>query len=196
MKSFEFKSIKTRISLFVVAAALLCIALMTNSTIAYFTTSAIARNVITAGNIQVDLVEKDFAGNAFENPVNVVPGDQVEKVVTIENTGSNPCWVRINVEKSVELAEGVTGEVDLSLITIDFNTTDWTEKDCWFYYNTMLEPEKTTEALFTTVTFSEDMGNLYQSSVANVLVKTQVVQADNNGATVMDAKGWPEEGVK
>ena len=194
MKRFEFKNVKTRISLLVVSAAILCIALMTNSTIAYFTTSAVARNVITAGTIQVDLVEKDAAGNAFQNPVNVVPGAEIEKVVTVENTGSNPCWVRIGVEKSVELAEGVSGEADLSLISIDFNTDDWTEKDGWFYYNNALESGETTEALFTAVTFSEDMGNLYQSSVATVLVKTQVVQAQNNGSSVMDAAGWPADG--
>lgn len=190
------KNAKRKAAVLALAAACLLIGLafFTDNSIAYFTTSAVARNVITAGTIQVDLVEKDAAGNAFQNPVNVVPGAEIEKVVTVENTGSNPCWVRIGVEKSVELAEGVSGEADLSLISIDFNTDDWTEKDGWFYYNNALESGETTEALFTAVTFSKDMGNLYQSSVATVLVKTQVVQAQNNGSSAMDAAGWPADG--
>ena len=55
-----------------------------------------------------------------------------------------------------------------------------------------LEPGDVTEALFTSVGFDPDMGNLYQKSTASVEVTAYAVQVANNGETVMDAKGWPE----
>ena len=36
------------------------------------------------------------------------------------------------------------------------------------------------------------MGNEYQNSVANIVIDAQAVQVANNGADVMEAKGWPE----
>ena len=41
------------------------------------------------------------------------------------------------------------------------------------------------------MTFKADMGNEYQNATATVDVSAQAVQTANNGATVMDAQGWP-----
>ncbi len=182
--------------LFMLGFMLAALAFLPDGTLAYFTASDTARNVITAGSVDIDLSEKDAEGNAYRDPVNVVPGAAVDKIVTVKNTGDNPCWVRIFVKKSLNLskdAEG-TGDVDLSLIALDINTADWIEKDGAFYYKKALAPGESTEALFTCVSFSPEMGNLYKNSVAEILVRTEVVQSENNADSVLSASGWPSDG--
>lgn len=84
------------------------------------------------------------------------------------------------------------GETDLSLVALDINTEYWTERDGFYYYNTALEPGKTTEPLFTEVAFDESMSNLYQDSRAVITVNAYATQTANNGTSAADAKGWPE----
>lgn len=169
-----------------------CLSLCIGGTLAYYSSSEIARNVITAGNIKIELIETDGEGNPFQDVSGVLPGMDIDKVVTVKNTGDNACWVRIAVEKEILLDKGVEGEPDVSVIGIDFNDTDWTEEDGYYYYNNKLEPSETTEALFTKVTFAgREMGNMYQKCKAHVTVKVEATQWANNGDNVMDAKGWP-----
>lgn len=167
--------------------------LCVGGTYAYFTISEVERNVITAGNIKVELVEKDAEGNDFEDVDGVLPGSEVAKVVTVENTGDNPCWVRIAVDKAIELKDGVEGEPDTGLLTLDLDTENWTEKDGFYYYKKALEPGKATEPLFTKVAFNGVMGNVYAGCKAIVTVQAQAVQTTHNGSAVEEALGWPED---
>ena len=48
------------------------------------------------------------------------------KIVEVKNTGGQDAWVRVSVNKAIELAEGVEDEVNLSLISFDLNTDYWT----------------------------------------------------------------------
>lgn len=78
-----------------------------------------------------------------------------------------------------------------NLSGVMLNTTDWTEKDGYYYYKEALKPGEVTAPIFTAVTFKPEMGNEYQNATATVDVSAQAVQTANNGDTVMDAKGWP-----
>jgi hypothetical protein len=51
----------------------------------------------------------------------------------------------------------------------------------------------TTEPLFTTVSFSIEMGNIYQNSRSTVEINAQATQVANNGTTVFEAAGWPAQ---
>lgn len=173
----------------------ICLSVIGYSTLAYFTYEGAATNVITAGNLKVELVEmsqQDGQQVPFEDVVGVMPGTDVSKIVTVKNIGNQPAWIRISVETAIELAEGVEGEVDLSLVRCDFNTQDWTLQDGYYYYNQKLAAGAETASLFTKVTFAPEMGNLYQESKAVIGVGVQAVQVANNGATVFEAAGWPE----
>ena len=182
----------------VLVAALLVIALalVGYGTAAYFTADGTATNVITAGSISITLdetsVDETGAESAFKDVAGVMPGAKISKIVAVTNTGSNSAWVRIVVDKRIDLAQGVTGEPDTGLVTMDLNTTDWTRgDDGYYYYNTVLQPGATTEPLFTAVTFDTSMGNMYQNSVAYIDVYAAAVQTAHNGAAVMEAAGWP-----
>lgn len=181
--------------LLILSLLVINMALLIGGTVAHFTDIGTAENAITTGNIDIELIETDAEGNPFENVSGILPGAKVDKVVTVKNTADNPCWVRINVKKEILLSEGSAGTPDLSLLEMDFNTSEWTESDGFFYYNSILKPGETTVPLFTAVTFSPKMGNMYAECTANVTVQAQAVQSTNNGIkegqTVLDVAGWP-----
>lgn len=176
------------------AAVLVCIAVGVQSTIAYFTATDTATNVITTGNIKIKLHEQhqtDDGLQPFKDVIGVVPGDNVSKIVTVENTGNNPAWVRISIDKALTLAEGVEGEVDLTLISFDIGE-DWVEREGWYYYTEALDKGQTTSPLFNNVIFNDDMGNMYQDSTATVTVLVHATQTAHNGTSVWEAVGWPK----
>ena len=174
------------------ALVLLLVCGMAGGTTAYYTTTGQAVNVITMGGIDVELREWiDAEGTPFVDVLHVTPGRELPKIAFAENIGPNEAWVRMRFEKGVELAEGVEGEADLDLVSLDLNTADWTEKDGWYYYNRKLLPGEKSEPLFTTVSFAEQMGNLWQESSVTIDVELQAVQVANNGASVLEAAGWP-----
>lgn len=181
----------------VIALIVALVAVLAVGTAAYFTAEDTATNVITSGSVSIKLHEMaktdDGELKPFENGQGVMPGSVVSKIVTVENTGSGTAWVRISVEKSIELSEGREGETDLGLISFDLNTESWTEQDGYYYYNTALAAGEETAPLFTAVTFSTGMGNLYQGSTALVSVRAQATQTANNGDSALTAAGWPAE---
>lgn len=181
--------------LFVAALACICITALAGGTLAYYTAENTAHNVITTGGIDIALQEwadTDKTTPFPEDGVNdVMPGTSVTKIVEVKNTGANDAYIRVKVDKSIDLAgEGIP---DLSLLALDMNQADWTAgEDGYYYYNEVLAPGEVTAPLFTTVSFDTGMDNLYQNSAAEVDVAAYAVQADNNGDTVLEARGWPE----
>ena len=174
------------------AVLVLCLSMLIYSTIAYFNTADTARNVITSGNIKIALNETDAEGEPFQDAVDVMPGQKVDKIVTVQNTGNNPAYIRISVTKAIELAEGASETPDVSLLSLDFDTEHWTLQGEYYYYNEVLEPGQTTKPLFTGVTFDKSMGNMYQDSKAVITVNAQGTQVKNNGTSALNANGWPE----
>lgn len=183
--------------IFICAFIVICISIAAYGTTAYFSYEDTATNVITTGDLKIDLEEWAIPEDGgepvpFEDVMDVMPGMEVSKIVQVKNIGGQDAWVRIFLDKSILLSEGVEGEVDLSLISYDLNTEYWTEKDGCYYYNTALKPNETTEPLFTKVIFSEEMSNMYQHSKAVIDVNAQATQVVHNGETVLEAAGWPE----
>lgn len=181
-----------------VAVITMCLSMVAYGTLAYFTADETAHNVITSGEIKIDLLE--WADEAKTTPFpedgvsGVMPGTDVTKIVEVKNTGSNAAYIRVKVEKEITLPEGVEGEPDLGLMKMDFDETYWTlGEDGFYYYKEALEAGTVTEPLFASVSFDSSMGNIYQNSTASVDVTAFAVQVANNGEGVMDAKGWPEE---
>ena len=182
---------------FLIAAVVICLSLTAYGTLAYFTAEDTAHNVITSGGINIELLEwadEEKTEPFPENGVSgVMPGTEVTKVVEIRNTGSGDAWIRVKVEKNIQLAQGVEGDVDTSLMVLDFDEDFWIlGEDGYYYYKEALQPGEITRPLFASVSFDKAMSNLYQNSTATVDVKTYAVQAANNGETVIDAQGWPE----
>ena len=178
-----------------VALVIALIATIAGGTLAYFVAEETAYNVITTGKLDVELKEETDGGepwpeDGFEN---IEPGDDVTKIVYGENHGTVDFWLRIKLDKTITDANGKTDTLSFDKITIDINTTDWTEKDGYYYYNSLVKPGDKTVPLFTKVSFSDDLTNEYMEAKVEINVTMQAVQAKNNGDSALTAAGWPEE---
>ena len=177
--------------LLILSLAAICLAITAIGTLAYFTSEGTAHNVITTGGVEIAVQEwaDEDKQTPFEDLEGIMPGMTVTKIAEIKNTGASDAWVRVKVEKNIQL-QG-EGKPDTGLVELTLNTADWTEKDGYYYYTKVLKPGEVTAPIFTAVTFKPDMGNEYQNATATVDVVAQAVQTANNGETVTDAKGWP-----
>ena len=166
--------------------------MLVTGTLAYFTAEGKAHNVITTGGVEIAVQEwaDEEKTKPFEDLTGIMPGMTVTKIAEIKNTGASDAWVRVKVEKNIELKG--EGTPDTGLVELALNTAYWTEKDGYYYYTKALKPGEVTAPVFTSVTFNATMGNEYQNATATVDVFAQAVQTANNGATVMDAQGWPK----
>ena len=175
------------------------VAILAANTLAYFTADTKAHNVITTGD--VDIVLQEWADEArtekFVNPVGVMPGTEVTKIVEVKNVGTGTAWVRVELTVEVWMGDEYEEELPAKHVhlmygdTAGCNTTDWTYFDGYYYYDKPLAPGETTEPLFTSVAFDDQMGNDYQNSTAHVDVNAYAVQSANNGEDVLSANGWP-----
>lgn len=178
--------------LLILSVLAICIATLTTGTLAFFTSEGRAHNVITTGGVKIAVQEwaDKEKQTRFENLEGIMPSMTVTKIAEIKNTGASAAWIRVKVDKNIQL-QG-EGTPDTNLVELNLNDTDWKlGQDGYYYYNQALKPDAVTTPIFTAVTFDAAMGNEYQNATASVDVSAQAVQTANNGATVMDAKGWP-----
>lgn len=175
---------------------------MVFSTLAFFTAEDNAINRLTTGNVNIllnddTILDEELVPFPEEGLIGFVPGDVVDKIVSVTNTGANPVWVRVDLNPSVTPGTQFTGQEGIPQLSTQFmsmniNLADWTlGTDGWYYFNEVLNPGETTDNLFTTVTFSTAMGNSYMNAMFFIGVDAEGVQSQNNGATVGDAIGWP-----
>ena len=184
-----------------VSLIIILLSLAAYGTWAYFTAEARTTNVITTGTIDISLIETtiDEEGNTVAFPQEgisgVMPGQAVDKLVTVANEGTGESWIRAGIVCRIVAADG--SELPLVLengedvLSFDINEEMWTEQDGFYYYADAVKAEASTEQLFTQVTFNKAMGNEYQNCTAYVDVAAQAVQVKKNGETVFDAAGWP-----
>lgn len=183
-----------------IAAIIICLSIITSGTLAYFTTEDTARNVITAGGIEVRVIEQQLVNGTLQaypsQPIPVMPASVVSKVVSVRSE-QQAAWIRAKYTLTVRNSAGQIMEIPAeeleTVILISPDTKNWSEKDGWWYYKNPLESGETSKPLFEEVTFSgPKMDNKYQQCTVTVDIITQAVQKSNNGETVWEAKGWPE----
>ena len=189
--------------IFALAVVMICTSILASATLAYFTDTGIARNVITTGRIEAHVVEQQLEDGELvpypSDPIPVMPGVTVSKIaMTQVAEGSAPAWIRMGYEVVIKDADKrimphTQAQLE-ELITIEPNQTHWIEQGGWYYYREAIEDGEVTEPLFREVKFSgPNMGNEYQNATIEILVVTQAVQQAHNGETVMEAQGWPED---
>lgn len=156
---------------------------------ANYTAYATAENVITAGDVKLELEEKTADGSDFPaDGVSILPGQTVSKIVTVKNVGSNPFYLRIKLTKRVD-------DVQLSAedcLHAGINETDWEYRDGYYYYKTVLAPDDVTAPLFSEVQIDvRNVDNRYLGKKLMLDVTAYAVQSANNGSDVWSAVGWP-----
>ena len=182
---------KLRIALIACAAALAT--LMSQTSLAYYTVTGTATNVITSGIIEMAIREKTASGEDFPSQgVYVMPGDRVSKIVTVESLCNHPFYLRI------KLVDGIN-DVTLSaekVFDIEINDAYWTLKDGYYYYNDIVIPGESTQPLFSEVRIvGHEVDNRHLGKILSLTVDASAVQVQNNPADFpWEAAGWPQEG--
>ena len=189
------------------AAVAIMFAIVASGTLAYFTAEDQAHNVITTNAVDIEIEEwqdPDGDGKNYlpypNTPINVMPGVTVSKIATIKNIEAE-AYIRAKCEVVIKTKDGtimnLSTETLAGIITLTMNGDDWLRKDgdgAWWYYNAPVSAGTSTEAFFTEVVFDgPNMTNEYQNCTVEVIVKAQGVQTANNGASALEAAGWPEE---
>lgn len=97
----------------------------------------------------------------YDPPTAIEAGMTYQKEVRIKNEKSIPCYVRVFAEQKNPIAD--------TYLAADWNRTDWTKADGYYYYNDVLETGESTEPLLTTLTASKDLDDfsmiIYSESV-------------------------------
>lgn len=182
-----------------ISVVMICLSILASVTLAYYTDSAIARNVITSGGIDIEVVEQQKVGNTLQPWVDpeipVMPSQTVSKIVSVENK-QQTAWIRASYTLTVFDADKKVMDIPEDeleqVIIITPDSTNWTEKDGWWYCNKAAGTGEVTAPLFEEVTFSgPNMDNKYQGCTVVIEVEAQAVQKANNKETVLEAAGWP-----
>lgn len=183
---------KARSRLLMIALAAILLTILTQPSLAFYTTIGKATNVVTSGNISLEIHEQTADGSEFPTEgVYVIPGDIVSKQVSVENVCNHPFYLR------VKLVRGTTNET-ISLeeaMKLDLNTTDWTYQDGYYYYNAVLEPGQETVPLFTQVQIvGSQVDQSHVAATLSLTVNAYAVQSENNpAAQPWEAAGWPAD---
>lgn len=183
------------------AAVILLLSIITSGTLAYYTASDTARNVITSGGVDIAIEEWQQTDGGLmpypkDKPIHVMPSVTVSKVVTVRNNDAES-FLRVKLTVTVLDADGEVMELTdtqrNAVIHLTMNNEDWTEKDGWWYYTDAVDTGDVTEPLLTAVSFDgPNMTNEYQNCTVQIDVNAQAVQCANNSGNVLDALGWPE----
>jgi len=177
--------------LLALAVVTICLAIIASGTLAYFTAEETAHNVITSGNINIEIVEtqRDVeTGTEIPYPDEplggIMPGQSVSKIVTVKNKEeSAKAWIRVMVNVTGQFADGTTIMPDqLKVISFEPNETYWgfDEEEGYFYHKAPVDSGKQTAPLFKEVKFAPEMGNEFQNCTVYIDVNAEAVQYDNN----------------
>lgn len=187
--------------LLLLSVMVICIAIAAAGTLAFFNGDATAHNVITTGKVAIkvdEYAQYDAADTAkrekfTNNQTGIMPGTTVNKIVVVSGEdGTADAWVRVKFTKSIQLAAGKQGEVNLDLIRLNIGD-GWTlGTDGWYYYKEAVKAGQEAAPALLSVEFDTKMDNTYQGATATVDVLAQAVQCANNGETALTAKGWPD----
>lgn len=159
-------------------------------TTAYYKAESNAvENQFSVGNVTTELVEAFYQETDTE----------FVKTPMVTNTGADACLVRIRMNvtpedvQSRKVLDEQGNATELDYLVIGGWSSKWTLKgDGYYYYNEVLQPGESTEALFKTVTVNYDeVQNPWVDF--DIILYQEAVQAEvvENGVTI---SGNTEEG--
>ena len=185
---------KLKARLAVISMVAIVLTLVTQSTLAYYTVIGKATNVVTSGDITLQINEMTDQGTPFPSEgVYVVPGDVVSKVVTVENICDHPFYLRVKLVYGIDSRELSSADC----FKLNINTENWTFKEGWYYYTGILEPGQETPEVFSHVEIvGSQVDNSYIGKTLSLSVIAQAVQSEHNPIENNDtttAAGWPAE---
>lgn len=185
---------RMKLKLAAMAMVGLIMSLFMQETLAFYSTTGKATNVVTSGNIQFIIHEKTDAGTDFpEEGVYILPGDIVSKKVSIESDCNHPFYLRVKIVYGIDSKE-LSSE---DCFKLNINEEYWELHDGWYYYKGIVNPGETTPNVFSHVEIvGSKVDNSYLGKTLTLSVVAHAVQSENNpveGTDTYTASGWPQE---
>lgn len=152
------------------------------ATLAYFTDSDEATNVITMGHVDIDLDEPNFdptpEGEEKDNKIeNIVPGQEITKDPTITVAGdSEDAYIRAKIEFSNNLSPEQKADL---LAGINVDSTVWFLGTDGYYYYKDVVGAGSKVVLFGKVVIPSKWGNEVADLTFEINVSAEAIQADN-----------------
>lgn len=190
---------KKKLTLIATAVALGALVVV-GATMAYFTSSDTATNVITTGKISVKVDEPKFSEIAksvvdettkeiTSELYNVMPNAKINKDPEFKLVdGSADAYIRVAVNTVVTKKDGSTVTPSLEDLGAELSSDKWIAKGGYYYYNEKIATSTNPVPLFKTLKSGEDnytilipekWGNDFQDAKLNMGIKVEAVQADN-----------------
>lgn len=192
----ENRELKKRIIIMIILIVIIVL-LFTASLIAFTTRSTIAKNVITFGNLKMQLIQTTIDENNQEVEVednestNITYKPKLSRNIKIKNLGKHDFFVRVSLHL-VGIDENNQEFYVNKYVLYNINTEDWIYKDGWYYYKKIVKQNEITSSLVTEIDFDV---NSITSKLYNVKfrldIDAEAVQAENNAENVLDVLGWP-----
>ena len=146
----------------------------------YWKMTGSSGNILTMASFQNQIEEE------YRIPSRVDPGQTVDKVVNVKNTGTADSRIRVKIRKMFgdRKADGSfveDGSLDPEMIQISCNSAYWKQMpDGYYYYTEILKAgSRTMEPLFKAYTLDKLAGNEYQKKEARIVVTMEAVQAQD-----------------
>ncbi len=151
---------------------------------AYFNDTGKAENYASVGVFKVDLID------IFENNTLTLPGDTVNKDVSMKNNGTRDAVVRVKLTPEWTPAlDGQGNERLTDAVTVNLGpdaAADWTFLDGWYYYNRILKPgEETTllvDSLKLTAVSNDRHRTDYSGAAFDLYIDSESLQATADAA--------------
>ncbi len=185
---------KIKLKISVIAFVAVLFTLMSQASLAYYTTVGKATNVVTSGNIRFIIHEMTESGTEFpKEGIYILPGDIVSKKVSVQSDCAHPFYLRVKPVFDINSQE-LSAE---DCFKLNINTDDWELHDGWYYYKGIVNPDETTPEVFSHVEIvGSEVDNDYIGKTLTLTVNAQAVQSENNPLTdgnTYTALGWPAE---
>lgn len=173
-----------------VLASVLALLIIGGSSLARVVKKGETENSISSGEVKVSLVNVSSDGEEMPELITgILPGDTLDNVVSVKNTGEHDEFVRIALDKVIYETAEEANVLDDSGATFLLNENDWTYYDGYYYYNNVLAAGETSEPLYNGIYLDKSMNNAYKLAVMDVEITVDAVQSVNNG-TPLTAEGW------
>lgn len=185
---------KIKLRLLLIAVIAIIGTLLSQTSLAYYTTTGKAVNVVTSGSIKMQIVEKGEGDTEYpKEGIYIMPGDVVSKRVSVKSLSEHPFYLRVKIVYGINSNE-LSSE---DCFKLNINEQDWIYSDGWYYYKKELTSGEETSNVFSKVEIvGNKVDNSYIGKTLTLTVKADAVQSENNplrDGDVTTAKGWPEE---
>lgn len=155
----------------IAATAALGALLVVGGTLAWFTDTETATNVVTTGNVQIAIQEngdKMDPGERLTFAGAQTPGQSLDKKVEILNIGKNDAYIRVKIVNDAGLELSITDD------------TNWIPEDDYYYYLLPVKAELGfTTALLEEVKIPSDWTNDAVDMEYEVKINAEAIQSDN-----------------